>query len=305
MNKKITPRVIRIIALQSVIVMIAVTVLGGAVITHQRYKTVLANPNMPVEDSYEILTQPIHSTTESTSAQDSPEDTTAGQTTGTTAPTSQPESKPAPENETPNNQYPYAYAGFTPQITDVNADLSKFIVNSNYTLPANYKPTLAEAVKGSGVYLDYRVAPYYQQMYDAALADGITLTPVSGYRSYERQQRNFENRIKENMDAGMDKTEATKSAATVIMVPGSSEHNAGLAMDICSLAQSFENYDEFEWLDQHAAEYGFILRYPKDEKSRNITGVIYEPWHYRFVGIETAKEIKERGITLEEYLGLA
>ena len=142
-------------------------------------------------------------------------------------------------------------------------------------------------------------------MYDAALADGITLTPVSGYRSYERQQRNFENRIKENMDAGMDKTEATKSAATVIMVPGSSEHNAGLAMDICSLAQSFENYDEFEWLDQHAAEYGFILRYPKDEKSRNITGVIYEPWHYRFVGIETAKEIKERGITLEEYLGLA
>ena len=305
MNKKITPRVIRIIALQSVIVMIAVTVLGGAVITHQRYKTVLANPNMPVEDSYEILTQPIHSTTESTSAQDSPEDTTAGQTTGTTAPTSQPESKPAPENETPNNQDPYAYAGFTPQITDVNADLSKFIVNSNYTLPANYKPTLAEAVKGSGVYLDYRVAPYYQQMYDAALADGITLTPVSGYRSYERQQRNFENRIKENMDAGMDKTEATKSAATVIMVPGSSEHNAGLAMDICSLAQSFENYDEFEWLDQHAAEYGFILRYPKDEKSRNITGVIYEPWHYRFVGIETAKEIKERGITLEEYLGLA
>ena len=305
MNKKITPRVIRIIALQSVIVMIAVTVLGGAVITHQRYKTVLANPNMPVEDSYEILTQPIHSTTESTSAQDSPEDTTAGQTTGTTAPTSQPESKPAPENETPNNQYPYAYAGFTPQITDVNADLSKFIVNSNYTLPANYKPTLAEAVKGSGVYLDYRVAPYYQQMYDAALADGITLTPVSGYRSYERQQRNFENRIKENMDAGMDKTEATKSAATVIMVPDSSEHNAGLAMDICSLAQSFENYDEFEWLDQHAAEYGFILRYPKDEKSRNITGVIYEPWHYRFVGIETAKEIKERGITLEEYLGLA
>jgi D-alanyl-D-alanine carboxypeptidase len=89
------------------------------------------------------------------------------------------------------------------------------------------------------------------------------------------------------------------------MVPGSSEHNAGLAMDICSLAQSFENYDEFKWLDEHAAEYGFILRYPKDEESKAITGVIYEPWHYRFVGVETAKEIKARGITLEEYLGLA
>lgn len=305
MNKKITPRVIRIIALQSIVIMIAVSILGGAVITHQQYKAVLANGNVPVSDSGEALTQATtQGNSNPTAAQDSSgATTTTGTTTGSASAPAQP-SASAPENNE-STQYPYAYAGFTPQITDTNADLSRFIVNGKYSLPTDYKPTLAEAVPGSGVYLDYRVAPYYQQMYNAALADGITLKPISGYRSYELQKKNFEDLIKENMDAGMDEVQATKEAATVIMVPGSSEHNAGLAMDICSLAQSFENYAEFEWLDQHAAEYGFILRYPKDEKSRQITGVIYEPWHYRYVGVEVAKEIKEKGITLEEYLGLA
>ena len=287
MNKKITPRVIRIIVLQSVMVIIAVTALGGAVIKHQQYKTMLENPgseSVSTQDGsalgYDGIAIP--ETTEASSE---------AQTQNTEAPDP--------------NQYPYAYAGFMPKVTDVNADLSKFIVNGNYSLPANYKPQLAEAVKGSGVYLDYRVAPYYQQMYDAAKKDGITLTPISGYRSYERQKNNFENRIATHMNSGMDKIEATKKAATVILVPGSSEHNAGLAMDICSLAESFENYKEFQWLDEHAHEYGFILRYPKDERSKEITGVVYEPWHYRYVGVDTAKEIKSKGITLEEYVGVA
>ncbi|MEE0980319.1 MAG: M15 family metallopeptidase [Acutalibacteraceae bacterium] len=290
MNKKITPRVIRIIALQSVMVILAVTALGGAVITHQKYKGILENPGSESVSTQDGTTLPV-------SDEKTPDETTSS-TSGTEAPT-QGTSAPDP------NQYPYAYAGFLPKVTDVNADLSKLIVNGKYSLPANYKPQLAEAVKGSGVYLDYRVAPYYQQMYDAALKDGITLTPISGYRSYDRQKNNFENRIKEHMNSGMDKVEATKKAATVIMVPGSSEHNAGLAMDICSLAESFENYKEFQWLDEHAHEYGFILRYPKDERSKEITGVVYEPWHYRYVGVDTAKEIKSKGITLEEYVGVA
>lgn len=290
MNKKITPRVIRIIALQSVMVILAVTALGGAVITHQKYKGMLENPGSESVSTQDGTTLPV-------SDEKTPDETTSS-TSGTEAPT-QGTSAPDP------NQYPYAYAGFLPKVTDVNVDVSKIIVNGKYSLPANYKPQLAEAVKGSGVYLDYRVAPYYQQMYDAALKDGITLTPISGYRSYDRQKNNFENRIKEHMNSGMDKVEATKKAATVIMVPGSSEHNAGLAMDICSLAESFENYKEFQWLDEHAHEYGFILRYPKDERSKEITGVVYEPWHYRYVGVDTAKEIKSKGITLEEYVGVA
>ena len=274
MNKKITPRVIRIIALQSVLVIIAVTILGGAVITHQKYKAKLENP-----DSAHSNTADIEEGTQASDAEKTDPEASSSSST-----TKVPETTSSPDEE----NYPYAYAGFTPKVTDVNADLSKFIVNGKYSLPADYKPQLAEAVKGSGVYLDYRVAPYYQQMYDAAKADGITLTPISGYRSYDRQKNNFENRIKENMNKGMDKVEATKTA-----------------MDICSLSESFENHKEFEWLDEHAAEYGFILRYPKDERSREITGVVYEPWHYRFVGVEVAKEIKSKGITFEEYVGVA
>lgn len=290
MNKKMTPKVIRMIALQAVLVMITVTVVGGAVIMHDKYKST-GNP-----DSTTVPTDSVSQATQVDTTQSTVPSTKSENTTENTT---------QDIEITDNSKYPYAYAGFTPKITDVNVDVSRFIVNGEYSLPENYKPTLAEAVKGSGYYLDYRVAPYYQKMYDAAKADGIILTPVSGYRSYERQERNFENEIEANIKTGLDRKEATVKAATVIMVPGSSEHNAGLAMDICSLAQSFENTKEFEWLSENAAEYGFILRYPKDERSRNITKVIYEPWHYRYVGVDAAKEIKAKGITLEEYLGLA
>ncbi len=288
MNKKITPRVIRLIALQSVLLIITVTIVGGAVITHQKYKNA----------SNSATTSAADNTNENADGSIANSEVNSTQTTTTT-------NSANATSEIDENKFPYAYAGFVPQEANVNADISKFLVNGNYILPDDYKPTLAEAVKGSGVYLDYRVAPYYQAMYDAALEDGITLTPVSGYRSYERQKNNFENRIQQHIDEGLDRTEATKKAATVIMLPGSSEHNAGLAMDICSLSESFENTKEFDWLSENAADYGFILRYPKDENSRNITGVVYEPWHYRFVGVETAKDINSNGVTLEEYLGLA
>ena len=286
MNKKLTPKLIKQICIEALVVIIAVTAVGGAVITHQQYKS-NKSPESDSAVSDSSTTEEPDSKSEVNSTNQNNESTT-----------------PKSEATVNNSDFPYAYAGFTPKVTDVNVDLSKFIVNGNYALPEGYKPTLAEAVKGSGVQLDYRVAPYYQAMYDAAKNDGITLTPVSGYRSYERQKNNFENRIKQYMNEGMNKTEATKKAAEIIMIPGSSEHNAGLAMDICSLSESFENTDEFAWLNEHAADYGFILRYPKAAEKREITGVTYEPWHYRYVGVEAAKDIKSRGITLEEYLGL-
>ena len=203
------------------------------------------------------------------------------------------------------SSYKYSYAGFNPQIIniDANSSLSSILLNGTHVLPEGYEPTLAEAVKGSGKYLDYRVAPYYQAMYDKALEDGIELTPVSGYRSYDLQVELFEDQIQLEIDNnGLDKTKATVAAATEVMIPGGSEHNAGLAMDICSLSESFEDTDEAAWLRENAADFGFILRYPKDAKSRAITKVIYEPWHYRFVGVEAAKDITAKGVTLEEYL---
>ena len=85
------------------------------------------------------------------------------------------------------------------------------------------------------------------------------------------------------------------------MPPGSSEHNLGFCMDIVCVEEWFEDTDEFKWLMQHADDYGFILRYPSDKE--NITKVIYEPWHWRYVGVEEAKKIKASGLCLEEYFG--
>lgn len=211
--------------------------------------------------------------------------------------------KNVPENE---SGYKYAYAGFNPSYADTaGTQWNLILVNRDYILPENYKVTLAPAVESipDGAQLDYRVAPHYNEMYLAALNDGIELEPLSGYRSLDRQTNNFENKIDYYMDEGYDKIEATKLAATHILPPGTSEHNAGLAMDICSLYQNFDETEEFEWLNLHAADYGFILRYPKDKEDK--TDIIYEPWHWRYVGVETAKAIKASGLCYEEYLGLA
>ncbi len=203
------------------------------------------------------------------------------------------------------NTYEYAYAGYNPQLADMNvADWTLILVNRNYILPEDYVPDLDYAVTGdtSSKKLDSRVAPHYNEMYLAAKEDGITLTTVSGYRSWDLQKSNFERKINKYLDMGYSKVEATQEAATIILPPGTSEHNAGLAMDICSLEQSFENTEEFEWLMENAEDYGFILRYPKDKQDK--TEIIYEPWHWRYVGVENAKKINASGLCLEEYLGV-
>lgn len=201
--------------------------------------------------------------------------------------------------------YEYAYAGFTPAYADMEiADWRMILVNRDFILPDGYMPELENAVEGdySDQKLDYRVAPYYNAMYQAALDDGVELVPISGYRSVERQTRNFENKIQKYIDEGYGEIEATQMAAKIILPPGTSEHNAGLAMDICSLYESFEDTEEFEWLSENAADYGFILRYPEDKQ--DITKIIYEPWHWRYVGVEAAREMKASGECLEEYLGV-
>lgn len=204
------------------------------------------------------------------------------------------------------SDYEYAYAGFTPAYANVDiSDWKMLLVNRNYILPDNYEVKLAPSITGDedSCPLDYRVAPHYNEMYLAALEDGVELTPVSGYRSLTRQRNNFERKIDSYIDDGYSRTEATQMAAKIILPPGTSEHNAGLAMDICSLYESFENTAEFKWLSENAADYGFILRYPKDKQ--DITEIIYEPWHWRYVGVEAAKAMKASGECFEEYLGVA
>lgn len=174
------------------------------------------------------------------------------------------------------------------------------VVNGTRAMPEGYKPQL-KAVAGTDVMLDYRVADHYTEMYNAARKDGITLTPYSGYRSYDRQKRNYNNLTEEYMyKYNLSREDAAKKAATVILPPGTSEHNLGLAMDICNTNSSFNQQKEYRWLMEHAHKYGFILRYTAEKQP--ITGIIPEPWHWRYVGVEYAEEIKNSGLCLEEWL---
>ena len=174
------------------------------------------------------------------------------------------------------------------------------LVNASYRIPEDYVVQKAVAVKGYDTELDYRVAVYYQAMYDAAAREGIYLTPYSGYRRYSTQKTNYTNKTNLYLSQGYSLWEAQALAARIIMPPGSSEHNLGLAMDICGTSNSFDQTKAFSWLCEHAWQYGFILRYTKEKQL--VTGVTYEPWHWRFVGTQYAKEIRDSGLCLEEWL---
>ena len=176
------------------------------------------------------------------------------------------------------------------------------LVNSSYRIPDDYEPDLVY-VCGSGERLDRKVAEHYEAMYNAAQKEGINLAPCSGYRSYEVQERNYNNKVSFYESQGYSNKDAKVKAATIIMPPCSSEHNLGYAMDIVCVDEWFEDTAEFKWLTENAADYGFIMRYPKDKQ--DITKVIYEPWHWRYVGVELAKELKDSGLVLEEYMGVA
>jgi len=240
------------------------------------------------QTSAETTTQTETTTRAETTTQTGTEERTGTQTTTKT--------QPVDENN------PYAYAGIKPVVIDLGASpWNLILLNINRRLPFDYAADLAQAAPGYSTKLDARAAPHYRDMFNAAKDDGLTLVPLSGNRRISTQKTNFENKIAYWENQGYNKTEATKKAAQTILPPGCSEHNAGLAMDICSLYTSFENTDEFAWLQKHAADYGFILRYPAGKY--DITKVSYEPWHWRYVGVAAAKEIKASGQCLEEYLG--
>lgn len=231
---------------------------------------------------------------------------TEAQTEASTAPpvtentTAEPEPTAAPQAPV---SLPQSTNGTPVTVSPTGENWELTLVNLQYRLPEDYTPTLAAAVEGSQVQLDERVAPQYAAMYAAAKKDGYTLTPYSGYRTYARQKENFERRVSYYVEQGASKAEAQQKTQTRILPAGASEHNMGFAMDIVSASADFVSTKEFSWLTEHAHEYGFILRYP--ENKIDITGVMYEPWHWRYVGEKAAKEIKTSGQCLEEYLGLA
>ncbi len=156
------------------------------------------------------------------------------------------------------------------------------IVNKKYGLPKDYNPGVNKEA--------YEALKTMQQ--DASVL-GLNLKLVSGFRSYQTQYNLYNRYVKQD---GKEKAD-TYSAR-----PGHSEHQTGLAFDVGSTKGSFANTAESKWLEQNCHLYGFIIRYPKGKTS--ITGYIYEPWHIRYLGVDTATKVKQSGLTLEEYLGI-
>ena len=176
------------------------------------------------------------------------------------------------------------------------------LISKKYPLGKTYSPTLAPVIDGSSVTADTRVADAYKLMYADALKEGLVLTPYSAYCSYSRQQTNYENKVQAFVLQGMTEDEAKANAEKRIEPAGCSENGAGLSVDIVSASAGFSSTDEYKWLVNNAHKYGFVLRYPEDKT--DITGIIYQPWHWRYVGIEVANEMKSNNLCLEEYLGV-
>lgn len=193
----------------------------------------------------------------------------------------------------------------TPQL--VNGSFSKedwrlILVNKQHPIPEDYRFNLGN-IKGN-MRCDERIINDLLDMMEAAKKDGVNLVICSPYRDMERQEMLFARKIKRYMKEGMSYMEAYKISSQTVTVPGASEHQIGLALDIVSdgysaLDEGFGETEAGKWLAKHSSEYGFILRYP--EGKEYITGISYEPWHFRYVGLDAAPVITQAGITLEEF----
>ncbi len=157
------------------------------------------------------------------------------------------------------------------------------VVNKSYPLPRSYDP---------GGLTDECESAFYE-MQAAAAEEGLDLYISSGFRSYELQSSLYQRYCDRDGQAAAD----TYSAR-----PGHSEHQSGLAIDLNTITSDFAYTAEGKWVNEHCWEYGFILRYPADKVS--VTGYMYEPWHIRYLGKETAKAVYDSGLCLEEYLGI-
>lgn len=184
------------------------------------------------------------------------------------------------------------------------------LFNFDHAIPNEYTTALLNgglADIGAGQQMGAGPAQAYLDMSAAAKADGVTLVPLSGYRSNQRQASNYNASIDRYLAQGYSHDEAVRRTEGYYAIPGTSEHEAGLAIDIgdaaapgANIDDSFEKTAAFAWLQQHCTEYGFILRYM--EEAFATTHIHYEPWHYRYVGANHAVAITQQGVTLEEYV---
>lgn len=276
-------------------------------------KTVITAPDEPE------ATQPSAGSTASQTKDDTtlpePSQLPPSSSTAATEPSTQP-------TVTPSGSF-YQYVTYrSPKAKP--ADIFKhgrnlMLLNNDYALPENFKWDLVAWANGQSVdasklnsqkvisekYVDRAAYQPLKNMFQAAADAGVPLQLVSAFRSIAQQDRLFGESVTYYLNQGFSKNEAVKKANFARTFSGTSEHNSGLGFDILekgnfTLSQSFENTAQFKWLNEHAADYGFILRY--DKSKVNITEIMYEPWHFRYVGVEQARAIKEKGYCLEEYI---
>jgi zinc D-Ala-D-Ala carboxypeptidase len=215
-----------------------------------------------------------------------------------------PNKSPAPTATKSSAAAPTANTGGAVQVA-AQPDSITVLVNKQFKLPDNYEPkdlvypNVAFTFKEQSEKRKMRkeAAKALEELFDGAKKDGYTLLGVSAYRSYETQKTLFNNYVKKDGE---------EKAKTYSAVPGFSEHETGLAIDVtggdgkCAAEDCFGDTKEADWLAKNAADYGFIIRFLKGKES--VTGYQYEPWHIRYVGTKAAQDIAAKKVTLEEYL---
>lgn len=198
----------------------------------------------------------------------------------------------------------FIIARHEPDILVPTGEWAAILVSPKHYLPKDFEVTLADFENGQ---IDARIYDIAAAMFADAKADGVDFQLVDAYRSEARQSELFEEMVQRYQGKGYSREDAEVKAATITARPNTSEHQTGLVLDIVTPSYTkrnsgFANTDAFKWLNANAHRYGFTLRYKKGKE--NITGVIYESWHWRFVGTEAAAAMKQSGKCYEEYLGI-
>ncbi len=183
------------------------------------------------------------------------------------------------------------------------SDWNLILINRNNAIPENYEIETTKIEKKWNINVKIKEAT--ELMLADARKEGLKPVICSAYRTYAYQKNLFNKKVKEYRRNGYSQQNAEQEASFWVAIPGTSEHEVGLALDIVSenyqiLDENQENTPVQKWLMEHCYEYGFILRYPTSKK--NITNINYEPWHYRYVGVKDAMFMKEKGFCLEEYI---
>jgi len=181
------------------------------------------------------------------------------------------------------------------------------LVNGSNPLEAGYVPPqltrLYGMPDGVNIQLNFDAATAFTKLYNAMLEDGLAIIPLSGYRTYQEQVAIFNYNLELHISEGMTVEEAQAYTEKFVAIPGTSEHQYGRSIDVTidgTTNHDFHHTEQGKWLIEHSHEYGFVIRYPEDKV--DITGIAYEPWHLRYVGLEHAKYMYENDLCLEEYL---